>query len=202
MIPQTFYTEIETPLCAMRLTSDGENLTGLFMLPSHAHAPEIIEKWEREDSLSLFIEAKAQINAYFCGELKEFSLPIKAEGTPFQKSVWDALLQIPYGETISYGEIAKQIGNLAASRAVGMANGKNPISIIVPCHRVIGANGKLVGYGGGMPRKIALLELEASHSLPVRRIIGEAARRAFIPPVSGTLKDIPPSPNLSLPNLF
>ena len=160
MIPQTFYTEIETPLCAMRLTSDGENLTGLFMLPSQVHAPEIIETWKREDSLSLFLKAKAQLDAYFCGELKEFQLPLWASGSEFEWLVWKELVRIPYGETVSYGEIAKRIGRPGAARAVGMANGRNPISIIVPCHRVIGANGKLVGYGGGMSRKIALLELE------------------------------------------
>ena len=168
MTLQTFYTEIETPLCAVRLTSDGENLTGLFMLPSHAHAPEILEEWKREDTLPLFLKTKAQLDAYFCGELREFSLPLYpfSGGTEFQWKVWKELVCIPYGETVSYGEVAKRIGRPRAARAVGMANGRNPLSIIVPCHRVIGANGKLVGYGGGMPRKIALLELEQRFGKP------------------------------------
>ena len=156
-----FYTEIETPLCEMRLTSYGDALTGLFMLPSHAHAPEVMAEWQRNDHLPIFAQAKAQLAAYFAGELRNFSLPLRPCGTEFQSRVWQELTRIPYGETISYGELARRIGNPAASRAVGLANGKNPIGIIVPCHRVIGTNGKLTGYAGGVSRKEALLALEA-----------------------------------------
>ena len=101
-----------------------------------------------------------QLRAYFAGELRRFDLPLAPEGTPFQQRVWRELLQIPYGETISYGELARRIGNPNGSRAVGLANGSNPISIVIPCHRVIGSNGKLTGYGGGLKAKEWLLALE------------------------------------------
>jgi len=101
-----------------------------------------------------------QLRAYFAGELEAFDLRLAPEGTPFQLSVWDRLCEIPFGETISYGELARRVGNPNASRAVGLANGSNPISIVIPCHRVIGSNGKLTGYGGGLPIKEKLLGLE------------------------------------------
>jgi methylated-DNA-[protein]-cysteine S-methyltransferase len=106
--------------------------------------------------------AADQLAAYFAGERTDFDLPLSPSGTPFQLSVWRALLSIPYGETISYRELARRIGNAKAVRAVGAANGRNPIPIIVPCHRVIGADGSLTGYGGGLPRKRLLLELEGA----------------------------------------
>lgn len=101
-----------------------------------------------------------QLDAYFNGELKEFNLPLNIEGTEFQQRVWQELMNIPYGETRSYKEVAEAIGNYKASRAIGMANNKNPIHIIIPCHRVIGSSGKLVGYAGGMDMKKGLLEME------------------------------------------
>jgi methylated-DNA-[protein]-cysteine S-methyltransferase len=104
--------------------------------------------------------AVEQLNAYFAGELREFDLPLDLQGTPFQLGVWRALQDIPYGETISYGELARRIGTPKGSRAVGLANGANPIAIVVPCHRVIGSNGKLTGYGGGLGNKETLLALE------------------------------------------
>lgn len=104
--------------------------------------------------------AAAQLDAYFAGELTEFELPLTLDGTGFQRTVWSALRDIPYGKTISYGELARRIGQPSASRAVGLANGRNPVSIVVPCHRVIGADGSLTGYGGGMERKRFLLGLE------------------------------------------
>ena len=111
----------------------------------------------------LLKEAANQINEYFNGDRKNFELPISPSGTEFQKSVWNALQEIPYGETRSYKEIAIVIGNEKACRAVGMANNKNPISIIIPCHRVIGTNGKLVGYAGGLKVKDYLLSMEKTH---------------------------------------
>ena len=105
-------------------------------------------------------EIISQLNAYFAGKLESFDLPLAPEGTPFQQKVWKNLCDIPYGETISYGELAKRIGNPNASRAVGLANGSNPIPIVIPCHRVIGSNGKLTGYGGGLNIKEKLLALE------------------------------------------
>ena len=109
-------------------------------------------------------ETFRQLTDYFDGDVKAFDIPLKLQGTPFQLKTWAALQTIPYGKTCSYGEIAKQIGHPKASRAVGMANHNNPVSIVVPCHRVIGANGSLVGYGGGLPIKQQLLELEDHYS--------------------------------------
>ena len=109
-----------------------------------------------------FKEAVKQLNAYFSGQLQDFDLPLAPEGTEFQQKVWKALRKVKFGKTASYGHIAAQIGNPAASRAVGMANGRNPISIIIPCHRIIGSSGKLVGYGGGLKHKETLLKLERS----------------------------------------
>jgi methylated-DNA-[protein]-cysteine S-methyltransferase len=115
---------------------------------------------------SVLREAVKQLKAYFAGDLHDFDLPLRMEGTPFQLSVWRALREIPYGETISYGELARRIGNPSGSRAVGLANGSNPIAIVVPCHRVIGSNGKLTGYGGGLENKELLLNLERRHGGP------------------------------------
>ena len=109
---------------------------------------------------ALLKEAKAQLDAYFAGKLKDFSLPIAPAGTDFQLKVWEVLQTIPYGETITYGQLAERVGNAKASRAVGMANSRNPLPIIIPCHRVIGANRKLTGYTGGLDIKIKLLNLE------------------------------------------
>jgi len=112
----------------------------------------------------LIKEAFRQLNEYFSGSRREFDIPLEIEGTPFQKSVWDALKAIPYGETRTYREIAEKIGNPRACRAVGMANNRNPVAIIIPCHRVIGANGKLAGYAGGLDIKEKLLDLEKRYS--------------------------------------
>jgi O-6-methylguanine DNA methyltransferase len=110
-----------------------------------------------------FKDVAAQLDAYFAGELSSFDVEMNLVGTPFQQNVWSRLCEIPYGETISYGELARRIGNPKASRAVGLANGRNPVAIIVPCHRVIGANGSLTGYGGGLERKTWLLAHELKH---------------------------------------
>jgi methylated-DNA-[protein]-cysteine S-methyltransferase len=121
--------------------------------------PDIAEGWQRTEDP--FREAIAQLEAYFAGRLRRFDLALAPEGTPFQREVWSALTAIPYGETISYSELARRVGRPAASRAVGAANGRNPIPIIIPCHRVIGANGSLTGFGGGLGIKRRLLELES-----------------------------------------
>jgi methylated-DNA-[protein]-cysteine S-methyltransferase len=156
----TYYTHVESPLGRLILASDGTALTGLY-LPVHKHGPEQSASWQRDDDLPVFAAARRQLHAYFEGGLKEFDLPLAPEGTAFQKRVWKQLEQIPFGKTISYGELARRIGNPNASRAVGLANGRNPISIVVPCHRVIGADGSLTGYGGGVERKDILLRHEA-----------------------------------------
>ncbi len=120
------------------------------------------------ENVEALSEVIRQLRAYFAGTLREFRLPLAPEGTPFQRCVWQELLNIPYGSTISYGELARRLGKPSASRAVGMANGANPISIVVPCHRVIGSNGKLTGYGGGLKNKAWLLALERGQiDLPI-----------------------------------
>ena len=150
----TFHTQIPSPIGPLQLIGNGEALQGLYM---HPYNPP--DDWR--ESAEPFADAIAQLNEYFAGERTEFDLKLDMRGTQFQKDVWNALLTIPYGETRSYGEIAKQIGRPDRARAVGSANGSNPISIIVPCHRVIGADGSLVGYGGGLDRKRFLLDHEA-----------------------------------------
>jgi methylated-DNA-[protein]-cysteine S-methyltransferase len=154
-----YYTYTPSPVGELLLTSDGNALTGLYM--NTPFADILTEDAVRNDDLPILVSATEQIAAYFSGERRDFTLPLQMEGTPFQQRVWNELLKIPYGETISYGELARRIGNPNASRAVGLANGRNPISIIVPCHRVIGANKTLTGYGGGLERKATLLALEA-----------------------------------------
>ena len=158
----TYYTYFDSPVGVLQLTSeDGAALTGLYM-NEHKHGPAVGSEWIQADETPVFNAAKRQIAAYFAGQSQAFDLPLAADGTPFQKRVWSELAAIPFGVTISYGELARRIGNPNASRAVGLANGRNPISIIVPCHRVIGANGTLTGYGGGLARKEILLALEKS----------------------------------------
>jgi methylated-DNA-[protein]-cysteine S-methyltransferase len=124
-------------------------------------APSPKPQWRRDDQA--LHDVREQLDAYFAGERQTFDLPLQMTGTPFQKQVWQGLMAIPYGTTISYAELARRIGRPGASRAVGAANGRNPIGIIVPCHRVIGANGTLTGYGGGLDRKEWLLAHEAGH---------------------------------------
>jgi methylated-DNA-[protein]-cysteine S-methyltransferase len=153
----TVWTEMESPVGALRLVSDGQALTSLMFDPQHQPVGE------RDDAHPVLAEAVAQLEAYFAGDRKDFDLPLAAAGTPFQQRVWAALREIGYGETATYGEIARRLGMPpGASRAVGLANGRNPIAIVVPCHRVIGSNGKLTGYAGGLDRKERLLSLEQS----------------------------------------
>lgn len=151
-----YYSYLESPIQQLTLTSNGESLTGLRMI-ERRHAPEITGEWKQDDRAAPFAEARRQLMAYFHGELTEFDLPLAPGGTPFQQRIWQHLRQIPYGTTLSYGEMARRIGNPNASRAVGAANGRNPISIIIPCHRLIGSDGKLTDYGGGLKRKEWLL---------------------------------------------
>lgn len=151
------YRTIDSPVGPLTLAGIGSTLMHLRMV-DQSHEPDR-SGWQRADG-EVFAEAVEQLAAYFAGELTEFELDLELGGTEFQRKVWAALRTIPYGETRSYGEIAMQIGSPSASRAVGMANGRNPIGIIVPCHRVIGSTGGLTGYGGGLDRKKQLLALE------------------------------------------
>ncbi|HEX9953301.1 MAG TPA: methylated-DNA--[protein]-cysteine S-methyltransferase [Rubricoccaceae bacterium] len=154
----TVYDTTASPLGPLLLTSDGKALTGVFM-EDHRHGPTVGEDWVRD--AGPFAEARAQLAAYFAGERQTFDLDVRPAGTPFQLAVWAALLEIPYGQTETYGALAARLGDPNLSRAVGAANGRNPLSVVVPCHRVVGAGGVLVGYGGGMENKRRLLALES-----------------------------------------
>ena len=152
-----YWHEISTPIGILLLAGDGVHLTQIhFQAGPHPLQPS--PAWRA--AAGPFAAAAAQLQAYFAGRRHTFELPLAPAGTAFQHGVWRALHSIPYGETISYGELARRIGNPRASRAVGLANGANPLPIVVPCHRVIGANGALTGFGGGLPIKRALLALE------------------------------------------
>lgn len=161
------YDRIETPIGPIILAGDGEVLS-FIGLPDSRDSLSIPSEWVHDTKA--FAQAKRQFAAYFAGELIEFDLALDPHGTEFQLRVWKALCTIPYATTISYGELAQRIGNPKASRAVGLANGANPLSIIVPCHRVIGANGSLTGYGGGLEAKKYLLDLERRHA-PAERLV-------------------------------
>jgi methylated-DNA-[protein]-cysteine S-methyltransferase len=147
-------TEVESPVGLLRLAADDQALRRI----DFAHRKRATN--QSTPATALLEETIRQLRAYFSGKLEQFDLPLAPQGTPFQLEVWRRLCEIPYGETISYGELARRMGNPKASRAVGLANGSNPISIVIPCHRVIGSNGKLTGYGGGLPIKEKLLALE------------------------------------------
>lgn len=150
----SYFSRMDSPIGTLWLTGDGSALTGLFMQDPRPTASENAD-WRHDDGR--FERTREQLTAYFDGARHTFELPLAPTGTRFQKTVWRALEAIPYGEAISYGELARRIGKPGAARAVGLANGRNPISIIVPCHRVIGADGSLTGYGGGIERKRWLL---------------------------------------------
>lgn len=151
------YIRMESPIGPLMLVADNTGLRRIGFV--NGRSPVRSDPQWRE-SVERLGETIRQLRAYFAGELQAFDLPLAPQGTPFQLSVWNRLCEIPYGETISYGELARRIGNPNASRAVGLANGSNPIPIVIPCHRVIGSNGKLTGYGGGLPIKEKLLGLE------------------------------------------
>jgi methylated-DNA-[protein]-cysteine S-methyltransferase len=161
----TLYCTVESPIGELLLAGDGETLQMLHM--QQGRKPGRIDPgWTRSEEP--FASVRGQLEEYFRGHRRSFDVPLKPVGTPFELEVWGALQEIPYGETVSYGHIATRIGRPDAPRAVGAANGRNPIAVIVPCHRVIGANGNLTGYGGGIERKRLLLELEAGiATLPV-----------------------------------
>lgn len=162
-MPDTIHTTVESPIGSLLLAGDGTRLTRLGF-PSGKGAVQPKPDWRRDDAA--FAEARRQLTAYFDRRLTRFDIPLDPRGTPFQLDVWRALLDIPAGETISYGELARRIGRPSASRAVGAANGANPLPIVIPCHRVIGASGKLTGFAGGIPTKTWLLDHERGHDAP------------------------------------
>lgn len=154
-----YYAILGSPIGPLLLAGDEEGLKYLNIRKGKKKI-EVPDGWV--ENKEFFRDVSGQLEAYFAGQLKSFDVKLAPNGTEFQKSVWNALKEIPYGETRTYGEIAKSIGNPQASRAVGLANNRNPIAIIVPCHRVIGANGKLTGYASGLDIKEFLLKFEGS----------------------------------------
>jgi len=152
------YATSDSPIGELLLLGDGERLRGLYMQRGRKPA-QVAPGWKR--CPNAFAAAREQLREYFAGQRRQFDLSMELVGGEFELRVWNALLEIPYGETRSYGQIARRIGHPSAARAVGLANGRNPIAVIVPCHRVIGADGTLTGYGGGLERKRLLLELES-----------------------------------------
>jgi methylated-DNA-[protein]-cysteine S-methyltransferase len=167
------YTWMESPTGRLLLAADEVGLR--FILFADGREPATPRPHWREDAAPLR-ETIRQLRAFFAGKLREFDLPLAPEGPAFHGRVWRELCNIPYGETISYGELARRIGSPNAFRAVGRANGANPIAIVIPCHRVIGSNGKLTGYGGGLPRKELLLALERKQ-MPLPLAASAAAMR-------------------------
>ncbi|HUK72011.1 MAG TPA: methylated-DNA--[protein]-cysteine S-methyltransferase [Streptosporangiaceae bacterium] len=160
MAPRRAHAVMDSPVGPLTLVMADGVLTGLYMdVAERMPRPEICGDGAAETD-ARFAAPASQLRDYFAGRRTEFDLQVGLEGTPFQRRVWAALQEIPFGETISYGELAHRIGQRTAARAVGLANGRNPISIIVPCHRVIGADGSLTGYGGGLARKQHLLAFE------------------------------------------
>lgn len=152
---------VDSPVGPLRLTSDGTHLTGVWF-QEHRHGPaDVGRAVSPAEAPAVLVAAARQLEEYFTGERTDFDLPVAARGTGFQQRVWDALRTIPYGRTWSYRQLAEVVGSPGAARAVGLANGRNPVSIVVPCHRVVGADGAITGYGGGVERKRTLLDLEA-----------------------------------------
>jgi methylated-DNA-[protein]-cysteine S-methyltransferase len=154
---------VESPIGRLMLTTDGTALTGLYMnlyRNKPSKLPGLSDDWIQNATIDPLPAAARQLKEYFAGKRREFDLPLRMEGTEFQQRVWRELIKIPFGETRSYGQLAKRLNNPNGSRAVGLANGRNPIAVIVPCHRVIGADGSLTGFGGGLDRKEWLLNHE------------------------------------------
>lgn len=155
----TLYTEMASPLGTLLLTAEDGALTGAHF-PGQKHDRPRQPHWQRADDEPVLADARSQLMEYFAGRRSQFELPLAPRGTPFQQAVWQALLAVPFGATSTYGQVAAAIGRPASVRAVGAAVGANPIGIIVPCHRIIGRDGSLTGYAGGIDRKVRLLALE------------------------------------------
>lgn len=159
-----YYQDMPSPIGRLRLIASETALTGIWFEQGRDVArgdPTLVER-----ATPLLDRTRSQLEEYFAGSRRQFDLPLEPRGTEFQRKVWKQLLAIGYGETTSYGALARDLGDAQASRAVGLANGSNPIPIVIPCHRVIGADGSLTGFGGGLPIKRALLDLENSAAQP------------------------------------
>ena len=174
------HSTMNSPVGTLTLVATDEGLAGILWENDWPKRVQLRVE-TRDDSHPVLIETERQLNEYFSGRRTEFALKLDVDGTPFQRRVWNALRTIPFGETRSYGDIAKQIGNPGAMRAVGAANGRNPVSIVVPCHRVIGSNGKLTGFGGGLDAKAFLLTLEGlkAEEPPLQGLLLDKASDAF-----------------------
>ena len=166
------YARIITPLGTLFATAAGGALTGLYF-EGGRHAPEISRAWIEDCAHAPLRECARQIGEYLCGERQRFDLPCAPEGSDFQRRVWIEIARIPFGETLTYAQLARRAGAPGAARAAGAATGRNPLSIIVPCHRVVGTDGSLTGYAGGIERKTKLLEIEGA--LPIVAVASEAA---------------------------
>ena len=166
-----YFSYYKSPLGQILLTATGSALTGLHFV-GEQYYQGIAPEWKCDNRNTILRATTTQLGEYFAGDRQSFDLKLEPEGTPFQRSVWHALTKLAFGETVSYAQLAQRIGNPKAVRAVGAANGRNPISIVVPCHRVIGANRALTGYAGGLARKEALLRLEANAVAPAGLALG------------------------------
>ena len=155
----TSFTCIDSPLGILIATAEEGALTGLYFT-DEKHAIAIQPEWREDASAAPFPEVARELDEYFAGKRDTFDIALAAQGTPFQRGIWREIARIPHGETITYAELAARAGSPGSSRAAGAATGRNPISIIVPCHRVVGSDGSLTGYAGGLPRKTRLLEIE------------------------------------------
>lgn len=160
----TLYTTAESPLGTLLLTAEDGQLTGVHF-PGQKHDRPVQPDWRRADGEAVLAQARQQLREYFAGRRTDFDLPLRPQGTAFQQSVWRALLAVPFGRTSTYGAIARAIGRPTAVRAVGAAVGANPIGIVVPCHRIVGHDGGLTGYAGGLDRKVRLLALEGCSAM-------------------------------------
>ena len=165
-----YFDHVASPLGGLVLATDGEALTGVWF-DGQKHQPPMGEGWQRRCDLPILQRTDRELAEYFAGERSEFEVPLAPSGTPFQRAVWNAIASVPYGGTIVYRELAARAGQPRAIRAAGAATGRNPWSIIIPCHRIVGADGALTGYAGGLERKRALLALECADLAvaPVRR---------------------------------
>ncbi len=157
----TLYSHLESPLGQLLLVAHDDSLCGIYFT-DQTHAPQVHPDWVRRDSEPVFLELRRQLAEYTAGQRERFELPIELTGTKFQVRVWEQILAVPFGETISYTELAKRNGDPQAVRAVGTATGANPISWVLPCHRIVGKDNSLSGYAGGLARKQALLDFEAA----------------------------------------
>ena len=155
-----YYDLYESPQGQMLLVANGEGLSGVYF-DGQKYLPQVEQDWRRDARHALLRQAKQELSEYFGGGRKRFETALAPEGTPFQQAVWKAISTVGFGETITYGELARHAGFPGSARAAGAATGRNPISIIVPCHRIVGSNGSLTGYAGGLERKRALLALES-----------------------------------------